>query len=67
MQWISNGYTYVFDAKQNDWTYLNTACVVVSEKSMTAACNRNWIWNNAFISLYAWLQRNANGYTYVLM
>jgi len=25
MNWLIDGYTYVFDVKQHDWTVLNTA------------------------------------------
>jgi len=38
--------------------------VRVSGISKMAACNRKWIWNNVYISAYAWQQRNSNGYAY---
>jgi len=36
----SNGYAYVLDVKQHDWTDLNTAVCRVSETSKMAAWNR---------------------------
>jgi len=30
-----------------------------------AACNRKWLWNNVYLSLYTPKQQNSNGYTYV--
>jgi len=35
--------------------------VGMSEKSKMAVCNRKWLWNNIYISLYTWCQRNSKG------
>jgi len=43
----------------------NTLPRRVSNVSKMVACNRKWIWNNVYLSLYTSKQRNSNGYTSV--